>query len=150
MIYVCTTCGRAIYREIEEPTYCTSCQYESMEPYNDFLKPKMRVRIHNRVFNGFKYIHELSLEELLDIKDEPAIETNVQLRHAVQYYLARLEYDEIAEFPEEDLPLYVNSEWHTEIGAEAYIYRLQAEGDIWYPDMEYYTARYLLKRGIKA
>jgi len=92
-------------------------------------------------------IKDFSYDALVASLTREAIMTNFQLQQTVMFNLGIKEYEIVDAMPEEDLPLHLNDKWRTDIGAEALRYRLTGEGNIEYPDKEYYTSRYLVKAG---
>jgi len=142
MIYICTTCDRVHNHEIRT---CGNCRSTVLR-YPDYLKTHdIQVSIETPRGEIWKRVSELTYEELIRVSKDGSFMGNSRIFHCVKYALGIKEYEMVDNFEERELPLHIHHTWHSDIGAEAFMYRLKGEGDIFYPDQDYYADRYLSK-----
>ena len=136
MIYICDTCEEIHFQDAD---LCPDCEAGQVLRYDLYLEPDLVV-----LFKDFTYavgrtpyaiLREMFLEKYSDLAYR-------RLYHTVRYQLGLLEHKMILDIPYESLPLHINYEWCTDIGAETFHYRLGACPEVEYPDKHYYASRY--------
>ena len=143
MIYVCTGCEAVYYQSRDR---CPDCGSVDVPVYTDYLSPaNIQIRVSGSKGEVFKSLQVMSYTELVHCTSQAHImsSSSSHMSHVLSYSLGLKEYEMVDNFKEEELPLHINDEWYTDIGREAFKYRLDGSGSVCYPDKDYYADRYL-------
>lgn len=121
MLSICSTCEEVFYRGYR---VCPSCSTGRVLSYELYLDLDLRYNVGG-VSRKITLIQYQDLVLIFNLSN-PLL-ANRQLYHTVRYWLGVLEYREVNKVLDLDLPLYINMEWVTDVGREAYEGRLSNE-----------------------
>jgi hypothetical protein len=140
-MYICPLCGDTLdLGKYEIPGTCNRCRNDYMVSFVKFLLPEETFNIRGH----FLKVQDIPYEHLIDLYTDPVIGGTFHLHQPIIFHLSYKEYKIVKDLPLEDLPLHINDNWVTEIGAESFKHRLLTGEDPKPLNMEAYFMRYLV------